>query len=148
MSDQNRKYYPRGNENLKDEVVFKISNNSDHQNKFLVEKIETKNKKKFIKQYKLDRNEVNHLVFELKKKNISIISSEYIKNQNIQNYIISDHPEYSNNSVTHLDSYKKTITAKFNDEIILNDNNFIMKHLDGYDIQNIGYSQITPFENT
>ena len=50
MSEQNRKYYSRGNEILKDEIVFKISNNSDQDNKFLVEKIETKDKKKLNKQ--------------------------------------------------------------------------------------------------
>ena len=147
MSDQNRKYYPRGNENLKDKIVFKISNNSDHQNKFLVEKIETKNKKKFIKQYKLDTKQVNHLVFELRKKNISIISSENIQNQNIQKSIISNHPEYSNNSITYLDSYKKTIASKLNNEINFN-NDFSMEHLEGYDIQNPGNFQIFSFENT
>merc|ERR1711907_390215 len=122
MADQNRKYYSRNNDNLKDEIVFKISNNSDHQNKFLVEKIETKNKKKFIKQYKLEKNEINHLIFELKKKHIRIISSEYSKSDNFQNSIISNHPEYSVNSLNHLDSYKKTLTAKFNDEIDDNSN--------------------------
>ena len=147
MSDQNRKYYSRNNNNLKDEIVFKISNNSDHQNKFLVEKIETKNKKKFIKQYKLEKTEINYLIFELKKKNIRIISSEYSKNDNLQNSIVSNHPEYSENSLNHLDSYKKTFTAKFNDTITDN-SNFSLEHLDGYDIQSGGYSQVSSFENT
>ena len=126
MSQQNRKYYSRGNEILKDEIFFKISNNSDHENKFLVEKIETKNKKKFIKQYKLSREEINFLTSCLKKKNIKIVSSNisndsYQINQEIIN---NKHPEYINGNVLHLDSYRKTITAKFDDQEFKQINNF------------------------
>ena len=141
MSDQNRKYYSRNNEIIKDEIIFKISDTSDHLNKFLVEKIETKDKKKFIKQYKLDKNCVENLVEGLNKKNIKIISSIYNRKQ-IENNIISSHPEYSNGSFTHLDSYKKTLTAKFNDSQEKSSNSFSPYHLDGYETFSGNFSQI------
>ena len=97
MSEQNRKYYSRGNEILKDEIVFKISNNSDQDNKFLAEKIETKDKKKFIKQYKLNKSELDCLITGLKKKNIKIIYSGLNNSDQIgQQFINNKHPEYIN----------------------------------------------------
>ena len=129
MSEQNRKYYSRGNEILKDEIFFKISDVSDHENKFLVEKIETKNKKKFIKQYKLDRSEVDFLILSLKKKNIKIISSKFSNNSyQINKEIFNNrHPEYMNGNVLHLDSYRKTITAKFDEQEINHPQNMNLK---------------------
>ena len=141
MSEQNRKYYSRNSEITKDEIFFKISNNSDHENKFLVEKIETKNKKKFIKHYKLDKRDVEILVQGLNKKKIKIISSQY--NMNIsENNIISNHPEYSNKSLTHLDSYKKTLTAKFNDDQDKNNDTLNPYHLEGYESYSGNFFQI------
>ena len=141
MSDQNRKYYSRNNEIIKDEIIFKISDTSDHLNKFLVEKIETKDKKKFIKQYKLDKNCVENLVEELNKKNIKIISSIYNRKQ-IENNVISSHPEYSNGILTHLDSYKKTLTAKFDESLENTSNTFNPYHLEGYETYSGNFSQI------
>ena len=141
MSQQNRKYYPRNNQIIKDEIYFKISNDSDHQNKFLVEKIETRNNKKFIKQYKLDKNDVEILIRGLNDKHIKIVSSNYIDNF-VENNTISNHPEYTNKSFTHLDSYKKTLTAKFND---VQDNlpeNLNPYHLLGYESYSGGFSQL------
>ena len=140
MSEQNRKYYSRGNEILKDEIFFKISNNSDHENKFLVEKIETKNKKKFIKQYKLTKAEIDFLAVSLKKKNIKILSSSSNNSYQINKEIINNrHPEYINGNVLHLDSYRKTITAKF-DEMPF-ENQTSMARFDSYN-QNSNYAEI------
>lgn len=116
MSQQNRKYYSRSNEILKDELFFKIHNESDHENKFLVEKIEIKNKKKFIKQYKLLKRELDYLIQELTKRQIKIIDSNLENRDNIMNEnIMGNHPEYQDNRVCFIDSYKQTIKAKYNE---------------------------------
>ena len=141
MSQQNRKYYPRNNQIIKNEIYFKISNDSDHNNKFLVEKIETKNKKKFIKQYKLDKNDVEILIRGLNKKHIKIVSSNHIDTF-VENNTISNHPEYTNQSFTHLDSYKKTLTAKFNDLQENPSENLNPCHLQGYESYSGGFYQL------
>lgn len=143
MSEQNRKYYSRGNEILKDEIVFKISNNSDQDNKFLVEKIETKDKKKFIKQYKLNKGEINYLITGLQEKNIKIISSELNNLNQIGEQIINNkHPEYINGHLLHLDSYRKTITAKFDEDKQFPYMNMSCKIPDNYEDYHSNYSQI------
>ena len=143
MSEQNRKYYSRGNEILKDEIVFKISNNSDQDNKFLVEKIETKDKKKFIKQYKLNKSELNYLITGLQKKNIRIIYSGLNNSDQIgQQFINNKHPEYINGNLLHLDSYRKTITAKFDGDQNLPFMNTPSTTPENYEDFHNNYSQI------
>ena len=143
MSEQNRKYYSRGNEILNDEIFFKISNNSDQDNKFLVDKLETKDKKKFIKQYKLNKSEVNYLINGLQKKNIKIISPGLNNSDQINQQIINNkHPEYMNNNLLHLDSYRKTITAKFDEDQILPFMNTPSAIPENYEDFHNDYSQI------
>ena len=143
MSEQNRKYYSRGNEILKDEIFFKISNNSDQDNKFLVEKIETKDKKKFIKQYKLNKTELNYLITGLQKKNIKIIYSGLNNSDQIgQQFINNKHPEYINGNLLHLDSYRKTITAKFDEDQQFSYMNMSSTPPENYEDFHSNYSQI------
>lgn len=115
MFEQNKKYYNRGNIITKDELFFKICNVVDHENKILVEKVKTINNKQFIKHYKLSTNELDLLIISLKKMNIKIISSISNDNSNLNIHgtmMNGTHPEYNDNNILQLESYRKTITAK------------------------------------
>jgi len=87
------------------------------------------------------------LTLQLQKKNIPIISSEYSKLENNQKITVSNHPEYSNNIITHLDSYKKTLIAKFNDTDYSDNVQFNIEHPNGYDRTQDNYSQISSINN-
>ena len=115
MCEQNKKYYNRGNIITKDKLIFKIYNVVDHENKILVEKVQTIHNKKFIKHYKLSTNELDLLIVSLNKMNVKIISCMSPNNSNLNNQgttINIRHPEYNNNNILQLESYRKTIIAK------------------------------------
>jgi len=115
---QNRQYYNRGENLDKDEILFKYYNETNHEGKYIIEKIEIKNKKKFIKQYKLLKPDLDSLIYQLQKRNIRILNlptENIISNLNeINQFDNQFNPKLS--YVTYnspLDSYKETIESKY-----------------------------------
>jgi len=127
---ENRKIYTRNKQLLDDEIYFDIDFIKDHENKYLVERIEIKDKKKFIRQYKFDKTELNYLIKNLEKRNVKIKKKGFKLPIQKKNVINNKHPEYmfNKNTLSPADSYKHTIYAKKNYKI--NKNNLL-------DIQNI-----------
>lgn len=114
-NQQNRQYYNRGENLDKDEIYFKYYNETNHEGKYIIDKIEIKNKKKFIKQYKLYKQDLNDLIIQLQKRNIKILN---LPTENIINNEINNKEQYNPklSYITYnnpLDSYKGTIESKY-----------------------------------
>lgn len=118
-----------------------IDDISDHEGKYSVEIIKSEGPKKFIKQYKLSNKQLfilneslsnNRIDFQIKNKPINTGETDQI---------ISKHPEYRNNQLLSLDSYKQTINAKYGD--YKNDSIENKKDIDEI---NDNYKQISPYD--
>ena len=105
-----------------DKCEVKISNDINHEGKYLVEIVKIYQKKKFIKQYYLNQQQLSTLQYYINEKNIphKIINQDNLLDiQNIWKYesegkLSFNHPEFKNNQINSLESYKKTLTAKYN----------------------------------
>lgn len=106
---------------------IKINTSLNHEGKCLVEVIKTEQKKKFIKQYYLNSNQLSTLQYYINEKNIphKIINQDnllnnqdnLLNNQNLveyENKLSFSHPEYKSNQLSSLDAYKQTLQAKYN----------------------------------
>lgn len=113
---QNHQYYNRSEKLDKDEIMFKYYSETNHEGKYIIEKIEIKNKKKFIKQYKLSKQDLDDLIYQLTKRNITILN---LPTQNIiSNFVNNVDSQYNPklsyiNHNSPLDSYKGTIQSKY-----------------------------------
>lgn len=136
--------------NKKFEII--IDNNFDHEGKYQIEIIKSNSSGKFIKNYKLNNNNLNYLINYLNLKNIiyRYKNDNINQNDNSNTFINSKHPEYANNKIFSLDSYRHTINAKYGDSI----NKQVSKYSDNLVASNedIDYNsnnsnQILPFDN-
>ena len=101
---------------------IKINNDINHEGKYLIEIVKIYQKKKFIKQYYLSYQQLLTLQYYINEKNIphKIINQDnLLDNQNILKYKNEDklsfsHHEFKNNQINSLESYKKTLRAKYN----------------------------------
>lgn len=135
--------------NKKLEII--IDNNNDHEGKFQIEIITSKGNSKFIKNYKLSNNQLNFLINYLNERNILFKFKNDIYHGDKRNEVVNNkHPEYKNNQLFTLDSYRQTINAKYGDSVdknISKCNDTLMASNEIIEEDNLFDNQIRGFDN-
>ena len=104
----------------KNRCEVKISKNINHEGKFKIEIVKTVEKKKYIKQYYVNRYQLEILEDTINKMNIKyttlednqLLSSNYETELQQEDIILENKSMFNRNNFDNLESYKKTLNAK------------------------------------
>ncbi len=137
--------------NKKIEII--IDNILDHEGKCQIEIIKSNSSGKYIKNYKLNYNYLNILINYLNSKRINFrLKNSNNNNQNDEpnKFVNTKHPEYRNNIILSLDSYRQTLNAKYGDSVKSEVNRYsnnLLAANENIEYSNSDNNQILPYDS-